>query len=94
MWRGKNDYSSNGVACYNKGQNKFCSYKKKMKKLMTGLSRFRQRLFDMTLYGENMEYRTLESTELIYIYEAFTQAFSDYQVTIDMPYKAFETNLK
>ena len=41
-----------------------------------------------------MEYRTLESTELIYIYEAFTQAFSDYQVTIDMPYKAFETNLK
>ena len=31
--REKNDYSSNGVACYNKGQNKFCSYKKKMKKI-------------------------------------------------------------
>lgn len=28
-----------------------------------------------------MEYRTLENTDSVCIYEAFTQAFSDYQVS-------------
>ena len=31
-----------------------------------------------------MEYRTLENIDSICIYEAFTQAFSDYQVSVDM----------
>ena len=30
-----------------------------------------------------MEYRTLENTDSVCIYEAFTQAFSDYQVCMD-----------
>ena len=30
-----------------------------------------------------MEYRTLENTDSVCIYEAFTQAFSDYQVSVD-----------
>ena len=29
-----------------------------------------------------MEYRTLENTDFVCIYEAFTQAFSDYQVSV------------
>ena len=37
-----------------------------------------------------MEYRTLENTDSVCIYEAFTQAFSDYQVSVDMPFKSFE----
>ena len=41
-----------------------------------------------------MEYRTLENTDSVCIYEAFTQAFSDYQVSVDMPLKSFETMLK
>lgn len=41
-----------------------------------------------------MEYRTLENTDSVCIYEAFTQAFSDYQVSVDMPFKSFETMLK
>ena len=41
-----------------------------------------------------MEYRTLENTDFVCIYEAFTQAFSDYQVSVDMPFKSFETMLK
>ena len=41
-----------------------------------------------------MEYRTLENTDSACIYEAFTQAFSDYQVSVDMPFKSFETMLK
>lgn len=41
-----------------------------------------------------MEYRTLEHTDLIYIYEAFNQAFSDYQVSVKMPMEAFERRLK
>lgn len=41
-----------------------------------------------------MEYRTLENIDSICIYEAFTQAFSDYQVSVDMPFKSFETMLK
>lgn len=41
-----------------------------------------------------MEYRTLENIDSICIYEAFTQAFSDYQVSVDMSFKSFETMLK
>lgn len=41
-----------------------------------------------------MEYWTLENTDSVCIYEAFTQAFSDYQVSVDMPFKSFETMLK
>ena len=41
-----------------------------------------------------MEYRTLENTDSVCIYEAFTQAFSDYQVSVDMSFKSFETLLK
>ena len=41
-----------------------------------------------------MEYRTLEHTDSVCIYEAFTQAFSDYQVSVDMPFQSFETMLK
>ncbi len=41
-----------------------------------------------------MEYRTLENTDFACIYEAFTQAFFDYQVSVDMPFKSFETMLK
>ena len=41
-----------------------------------------------------MEYRTLENTDSVCIYEAFTQAFSDYQVSVDMSFKSFETMLK
>ena len=35
-----------------------------------------------------MEYRTLENIDSICIYEAFTQAFSDYQVSVDMSFKS------
>ena len=38
-----------------------------------------------------MEYRTLENTDFVCIYEAFTQAFSDYQVSVDMTLESFET---
>ncbi|MDO5406830.1 MAG: hypothetical protein Q4F28_05815 [Eubacteriales bacterium] len=41
-----------------------------------------------------MEYQTLEKTDTFCVYQAFRQAFSDYQVPVDMPYEAFETNLK
>ena len=41
-----------------------------------------------------MEYRTLENTDSVCIYEAFTQAFSDYQVSVDMSFKSFEIMLK
>ena len=34
-----------------------------------------------------MEYRTLENTDSVCIYEAFTQAFSDYQVSVATVYK-------
>ncbi len=41
-----------------------------------------------------MEYQTLEKTDTFCLYQTFRQAFSDYQVPVDMPYEAFETNLK
>ena len=41
-----------------------------------------------------MEYQTLEKTDTFCLYQTFTKVFSDYQVTVDMPYEAFETNLK
>ena len=41
-----------------------------------------------------MEYRTLENIDSICIYEAFTQAFSDYQVSVDMSFKSFEYNVE
>ena len=41
-----------------------------------------------------MEYQTLEKTDTFCLYQTFRQAFSDYQVSVDMPYEAFETNLK
>lgn len=40
-----------------------------------------------------MEYRTLENTDSACIYEAFTQAFSDYQVSVDMPFKSLLLSL-
>lgn len=41
-----------------------------------------------------MEYQTLEKTDTFCVYQAFRQAFSDYQVPVDMPYEAFEMRLK
>lgn len=41
-----------------------------------------------------MEYKTLEKVDTFRLYQTFIRAFSDYQVTVDMPYEAFETNLK
>lgn len=41
-----------------------------------------------------MEYQTLEKVDTFRLYQTFIKAFSDYQVTVDMPYEAFETNLK
>ena len=41
-----------------------------------------------------MEYRTLENTDSVCIYEAFIQAFSDYQVSVDMSFNSLETMLK
>lgn len=41
-----------------------------------------------------MEYQTLEKTDTFCLYQTFRKAFSDYQVPVDMPYKAFVTNLK
>ena len=41
-----------------------------------------------------MEYRTLTNTTTRCMYEAFSQAFSDYQVSVDMPLESFEIMLK
>lgn len=41
-----------------------------------------------------MEYRTLWDTDSFRIYQTFIQAFSDYQVSVDMPFESFETRLK
>jgi ribosomal protein S18 acetylase RimI-like enzyme len=41
-----------------------------------------------------MEYQTLEKTGTFCLYQTFRKAFSDYQAPVDMPYEAFETNLK
>ncbi len=37
-----------------------------------------------------MECRILENTDSVRIYEAFIQAFSDYQVSVDMSFKSLE----
>ncbi len=41
-----------------------------------------------------MERRILENTDSVRIYEAFIQAFSDYQVSVDMSFNSLETMLK
>ena len=41
-----------------------------------------------------MEYRTLVNTTARCMYETFSQAFSDYQVSVDMPLESFEIMLK
>ena len=40
------------------------------------------------------QYKTLNNTELNLIHRTFVDAFSDYQVTVDMPFSNFENMLK